>query len=73
MITYSLFGTLAQLKVSKFHILVSSCVAECKSLKTAEWILMKCDIGKFYNKIDHIIQTLLKIGQDEVCGFLCSS
>jgi hypothetical protein len=57
LITYSLFGALAQLKVAKLHILTSSCRAECKSLKTDELILIKFDIGEFYNKKKKIIRS----------------
>jgi hypothetical protein len=31
-------------------LLISLCLAECKSLQTTVWILMKFDIGRFYKR-----------------------
>jgi hypothetical protein len=52
---------------------ISVCLVECESLQTAVWIPVKFDIGKFYKKKNlSYIPILLKIRQDEICGFSCS-
>lgn len=68
LITFSVFGVLAQLKVAELHILDSSCLAECKSLKTAEWIFMKIDIGELKKKIIISPRLCLKLDKMKYVG-----
>lgn len=68
LITYSLFWVFAQLKVAELHVLASSCLAECKSLKTSEWILMKIDIGELKKKIIISPKLCLKMGKMKYLG-----